>query len=137
LAHIVDSLYKVPESVVISQWILESKWGLCSLGAENYFGHSYAATKKYLQHPRYVVRMDKILVNGKWIPKRTRFSRYQNIAESFLVHGKYIAGSPLYRDAFKHVNSPEKFARSIAKTYALDPEYGLKLVTLMRRYKLN
>ncbi len=43
----IDSLYHVPEGVVIAQWILESKWGLADLGANNYLGHTFAATKKF------------------------------------------------------------------------------------------
>jgi flagellar protein FlgJ len=136
LAQIVDSLYKVPKGVVIAQWVLESKWGLCSLGANNWFGHTYAATKKYLKNPQYVIRTDRYLLNGKWTKRQMRFSRYQDLAESFLVHGMYLSASPLYRDAFDHVNSPELFARTIAKKYAADPDYAIKLITLMRRYQL-
>lgn len=136
LARIIDSLYKVPKGVVIAQWILESKWGLCDLGANNYFGHTYAATKKYLKNPQYVIRTDRYLVNGKWTKRQMRFSRYQDLAESFLVHGMYLSASPLYRDAFNHVNSPELFVRIIAKKYAADPDYAIKLITLMRRYQL-
>jgi flagellar protein FlgJ len=136
LARIIDSLYKVPKGVVIAQWILESKWGLCDLGANNFFGHTYAATKKYLKNPQYVIRIDRYLLNGEWIKRQMRFSRYQDLAECFLVHGMYLSASPLYQDAFNHVNSPELFARIIAKKYAADPDYAIKLITLMRRYQL-
>ncbi|MBN1186826.1 MAG: glucosaminidase domain-containing protein [Bacteroidales bacterium] len=136
LAAIVDSIYKIPKGVICAQFILESKWGLCSLGAENYFGHTYAATKKYLKNPQYVIRTDRYLLNGKWTKRQMRFSRYQDLAECFLVHGMYLSVSPLYRDAFNHVNSPELFARIIAKKYAADPDYAIKLITLMRRYQL-
>jgi flagellum-specific peptidoglycan hydrolase FlgJ len=53
------------------------------------------------------------------------------------MYGRYISGSPLYRSAFKPGNSPEKFARELAKHYAADLDYALKLIILMRKYKLN
>jgi flagellum-specific peptidoglycan hydrolase FlgJ len=136
LAMHIESTYKIPKGVVIAQWILESKWGLCDLGANNYFGHTYAATRQYLEQPQYVAKQDKKFVNGVAIPVIVRFASYRDIAECFEIHGKYLQGSLLYQSAFK-TNSPEKFARSISKHYAEDPDYAIKLIALMRRYKLE
>lgn len=107
-----DSVYKIPKGVVIAQWILESKWGLCNLGAENYFGMTLAAVKKYLPKPKYVIQPDIKFVNGTVIRERVRFARFKNIAECFSVHAQYIAGSKLYANAFKFSKRPERFARS-------------------------
>jgi hypothetical protein len=137
LASHIEAYCKIPKGVVIAQWILESKWGLCSLGAENYFGMTLAAVKKYMQQPKYVIQQDKRFVNGIAIPEIVRFARFKNIAECFNVYGQYIQGSKLYANAFKHSDQPEKFAMELAKHYAADPEYAIKLVTLMRRYKLE
>jgi hypothetical protein len=136
LARRVQSLYLVPEGVVIAQWILESKWGLADLGANNYFGHTYAATKKYYAHPRFVLKQDKQYVSGTALLVHVRFARYSSVAECFEVHGKYLSGSAYYRDAFKQ-NSAERFARSLASHYAADPDYALKLITIMKRYQLQ
>lgn len=135
LARRVDSLYHVPEGVVLAQWILESKWGLADLGANNYFGHTYAATKKFSAHPRYVWKVDRQYAGGIVRRVHVRFARYTDIAECFDVHGRYLSTSALYHDAFKE-SSPERFARSLAVHYAADPDYAIKLVTLMRRYRL-
>jgi len=135
LARRVQLLYHVPEGVVVAQWILESKWGLADLGANNYFGHTYAATKKFYSPSRFVLKQDKQYVNGNVKLVRVRFARYTDIAQCFDVHGKYLSASVYYRDAFKQT-SPEKFARSLAKHYAADPDYALKLITIMHRYKL-
>jgi flagellar protein FlgJ len=135
LARRVQSLYHVPEGVVVAQWILESKWGLADLGANNYFGHTYAATKRFYSPSHFVLKQDKQYVNGIVKLVHVRFARYTDIAQCFDVHGKYLSTSVYYRDAFKKT-SPEKFARSLAKHYAADPDYALKLITIMRRYKL-
>lgn len=136
LARRVQLLYHVPEGVVLAQWILESKWGLADLGANNYFGHTYAATKKFYSPSRYVLKLDKQHVNGIAHTVHVRFARYTGIAQCFEVHGKYLSASAYYRDAFKQT-SAEKFARSLARHYAADPDYALKLITIMRRYQLQ
>jgi hypothetical protein len=136
-AERIDSLFRIPKGVTISQWILESKWGLANLRAQNYFGLTFAAVNKYMPHPAYVVRMDLVSIKGRPAkPLPVQFAKFKSMEQCFLVYGKYLTGSPLYADAFR-TRSPQKFARTVAKHYAQDPSYGLKLVTIMRRYDLE
>lgn len=137
LAVMVEEQYKVPHAVTLAQFILESRWGKNDLGANNVFGHTFAATKKFMSAPRYVIRRDKVSVNGILVegPQR-KFSRYATIEECFNVHGQYLSQSEMYRAAF-YTSSPENFARVIALRYAQDPEYAVKLIAIMRRYKLE
>jgi len=51
------------------------------------------------------------------------------------VHGKYLSRSERYKRAFRQT-SPEGFAREMARRYATDPDYGLKIIAIMRRYEL-
>jgi len=136
LSHRLQSLYQIPKGVVLAQWALESSWGRNNLGVSNYFGHTFAATKRFMSNPRYVMRSELIHTAGQITSgKPTSFSAYSSIAECFDVHGQYLSRSPLYVNAFKQ-QSPEAFAREIAKRYATDPDYALKLIAIMRRYKL-
>jgi len=137
LARRVDSVYRVPKGVVISQWILESRWGTRDLGTENYFGHSYAAVRSLMKNPRFVWRRDKIMVEGKITTgPPVRFAQYNDMAECFDTHGKYLSRSTRYKRAFS-TNSPESFAKALSEGgYASDPGYAVKLVVIMRRYRL-
>jgi flagellum-specific peptidoglycan hydrolase FlgJ len=66
-----------------------------------------------------------------------QFAEFKNIAECFDVHAKYLSSSRRYAKAFA-VRSPEKFVKELAAAgYAQDPEYALKLITIMRRHYLN
>ena len=136
LAKLVQQQSGVPCQVTLAQFALESRFGLNNLGASNYFGHCFAATKQYMTIPSYVVRYDWVPINGILVRRQVRFADYKDITEAFIVHGKYLAGSEYYRDAFKWVKSPEKFARELAKHYAADKSYAMKLILIMRRYKL-
>jgi len=136
LAAMVQERYGVPSAVTLAQWALESGFGTRNLGASNYFGHTFAATKRFIAKPEFVVRRDVVSVNGELVPGAPRkFTSYKNIVECFDVHGRYLSGSDLYKAAFL-TSTSENFARVIAMRYAQDPNYALKLITIIRRYKL-
>lgn len=136
LAEMVQKQYGVPSAVTLAQWALESGFGKRNLGASNYFGHTFAATKKYQKSPGFVVRNDVVSVNGILVPgPKRKFTSYKNIAECFDVHGRYLSGMEMYRAAF-YTSSAENFVRVIALRYAQDPNYAVKLITIIRRYKL-
>ncbi|MBI2427487.1 MAG: glucosaminidase domain-containing protein, partial [Ignavibacteriales bacterium] len=60
LASIIDSKYKIPASVTLAQWALESSWGKNNLGVSNYFGHTFPATGRFTQLNRWVTRTETI-----------------------------------------------------------------------------
>ena len=137
LATHIETQFGIPRGVICAQWILESKWGLCNLRAENYFGLTLAAVKKYMVRPRYVIRQDRRFVNGIAIRENVRFAKFKDIVECFEIYGQYMRDSRLYVNAFKYSEQPERFSMELAKYYAADPDYGTKLIALMRRYKLE
>lgn len=138
LAQGLDSLYHIPTGVTIAQWILESRWGLSELGVSNYFGHTFAAVKSYMDEPSFVIRRERVMRGDSIVAGRAvSFARYRTIAECFDVHGKYLSGSARYSSAFKQTSS-ERFARALSKAgYATDPDYALKLIAIMRRHNLG
>lgn len=136
LAMLVQERYQVPASVTLAQWALESRWGKNNLGVSNYFGHTFPATKRFIAPDAFVLRRDVVAKNGVLLPGPPRkFASYKNIAECFDVHGRYLSQSEMYRAAF-YTSTPENFARVIALRYAQDPDYSVKLITIIRRYKL-
>ncbi len=137
LARMVEEQYGVPSGVTISQFILESQWGKKDLGVNNVFGHTLAAVKQYMTTPRSVVRRELIHRNGMNVSgKPTSFAAYNNLRDAFETHGRYLSGSRLYKAAFAYKSQPEMFAKIIAIHYATDTDYALKLITIIRRYKL-
>lgn len=136
LAQHVHDRYKIPKGVVLAQWALESRWGLSAFGASNYFGHTFSAVKSYMPDPKFILLREKVMKDGRITAGSiVRFARYRNIAECFDVHGLYLSRSSLYKRAFEQT-SPEDFARELAKRYATDPDYALKLIVIMKRYQL-
>ena len=133
-----DSLYQIPKGIVCAQFILESKWGVCNLGANNFFGLTYAAVKNYMPKQSFVWRMDLHADNNGFLTRRVpvRFARFASMGQCFETYGKYLAGSKLYKSAFKQ-KSAEKFVRVLARHYAEDPDYAIKLILIMRRYNLE
>jgi flagellum-specific peptidoglycan hydrolase FlgJ len=126
----------MPKGVVLAQWALESRWGMSALGASNYFGHTFLAVKRFMAEPSFVSVREKVMRGGRMVLGDTvRFARYRNMAECFSVHGRYVSQSGMYASAFK-TRSPEDFARELAKRYATDPSYAIKLIVIMRRYGL-
>ncbi|MDP1675666.1 MAG: glucosaminidase domain-containing protein [Bacteroidota bacterium] len=129
LAKIYSEKYNIPASVYLAQWALESSWGKNNLGVSNYLGHTFGATGKFSSLNKSVTRTETI---GN---KRTlQFTVYKNIDECFDVHGKYLTTSKHFRAAF-YTNSAENFVRALS-VYAEDGQYALKLITIIRRYKL-
>jgi hypothetical protein len=135
LARIIDSLYHVPKGVTVAQWILESRWGMNDLRASNYFGHTYNAVRRFMDAPDFTIARERAVKSGiiTW-GDSVRFARYNNIRACFDTHGRYLSRSERFKSAFMQ-NSQENFALLLTQ-YATDPDYGLKLVTIMKRYQL-
>lgn len=133
LADTVQARYGVPPPVTLAQFALESGFGLRHLGAQNYFGHTYPF-RHAVPPASFVVRNTREFVNGEWVIQRRRFAAYKNIEHSFDAHGRLLVN--VYASALQYNDDPASFARVIAKRYATDPDYALKLITIMKRYKL-
>jgi flagellum-specific peptidoglycan hydrolase FlgJ len=137
LAHRIQSLYRIPKGVTLAQWALESNWGRNNLGVSNYFGHTWLAVLPFKKDSSFVLRREKVkMETGLATGQVVRFASYKSIAECFDMHGRYVSQSGRYRSAFA-TKSPEAFARQLSRCgYATDPDYGLKLVAIIRRYRL-
>ncbi len=125
----------VPAAVTIAQAILESDWGqsLLSTKGQNYFG--IKATKG--PGPAGVLNMNTWeVMGGANVTVNAGFKAYNNLYESVMDHGHFLADNARYAAAFK-TSDPNEFARRIhAAGYATDPAYSTKLINLMTKFNL-
>jgi flagellum-specific peptidoglycan hydrolase FlgJ len=124
--------YGVPASVTIAQAIVESGWGESQLATQdhNLFGIKGAGPAGSHPLPTWEY------VNGQQVTTTSQFRVYRNTAESIDDHGRLLATSPYYRQAMADRRNPDAFAASLTGVYATDPDYGGKLISLMKRYDL-
>jgi flagellum-specific peptidoglycan hydrolase FlgJ len=118
--------------VTVAQFLLESDWGRHGIGtANNFFG-----IKARDGEPSVSVETTEY-VNGKPVKVQQRFRAYGSMAESFADHARLICdrtvdGRKIYAAALGHPSDPIAFAHALTGVYATDPEYGNKLVAIMR-----
>lgn len=136
--------YRVPIAMTLAQTILETGGGRIAAGANNYFGIKARASDArgvyawgenasgcVLKKTREAER------DGSLVITIGAFRAYSSLENSILDHGDLLTGNPVYRGAFRYTNDAKRFAREIARFYATDPKYALKLLELMKRYKLE
>ena len=124
--------YGVPAAVTIAQAIEESDWGLSELATKdhNLFGIKGIGPAGTDAQPTQEYQ------NGQWVTGIATFRVYHNLAESIDDHGKLLATSGYYQHAMAVRQVPNAFANALTGVYATDPDYGAKLISLMRRYNL-
>ena len=126
----------VPASVTLAQAILESDWGTSALArlASNYFG----IKARQRPGPAGVVWMDTWeVVDGRSITVKEPFRAYNNVAESFVDHGRFFIENSRYAKALQYAVDPKAFAKLIHQAgYASDPGYATKLTGLMDKFDL-
>ncbi|MGN6175990.1 MAG: glucosaminidase domain-containing protein, partial [Streptosporangiaceae bacterium] len=124
--------YGVPASVTIAQAIVESGWGESQLATQDHNLFGIKGTGPAGSHPLPTWEY----VNGQQVTTTSQFRVYRNTAESVDDHGRLLATSPYYRQAMADRRNPDAFAASLTGVYATDPDYGAKLISLMKRYDL-
>ena len=123
--------YKIPASITIAQWALESGWGAhMPKDSNNPFG-----IKARTGEP-YVSAKTIEFINGRRVTIIAKFRKFSSLREAFEAHGSLIAKSSRYRRAMSTVGDPDAFARALSGIYATDPNYGESLISLMKSYKL-
>lgn len=151
----------VPALVSMAQWAIESGWGAHSPG-NNCFGvKTYPGCLQQLLKtnewftPTEAARFLKKLAGRKAekvtiIPPRKDkrelyhcedwFAAFSSLTDCFVKHGQLLSEGQPYMKAFaglKAHGDAELFAQEIAPIYATDPDYGVKILTLMRSDKIR
>jgi flagellum-specific peptidoglycan hydrolase FlgJ len=124
--------YGVPAAVTIAQAIDESGWGRSHLAANDHNLFGIKGTGPAGSDPQPTQEYD----NGRLVTRTAAFRVYHDVAQSIDDHGKLLATSEYYRQPMADRQDPNAFAAALTGVYATDPDYGAKLIRLMRRYNL-
>jgi flagellar protein FlgJ len=139
----------VPALAILSQAALESGWGEKAPG-NMFFGIRAGANwkgKRQLIVTREVhtskdVKYPEIISitrrpDGKYDYRvKGWFRAYDNAAESFADHGRFLRANPRYRKAFE-TTDPVKFVEAVAAAgYATDPNYANVLKSIIVSLKV-
>lgn len=131
----VESETGISRQIIITQAEHESGAGNSGLSL-NYFNlFGIKANPKWIQSGKaYVTLLTKEVVNGQTITTRANFRKYSSFYESMRDWAQFIKTN--YPEAFKAgvKNDIRGFTEGLKKgifgSYATDPNYGAKLVTL-------
>lgn len=120
--------YNIPASITLAQGMLESDYGNSDLAqsSKNHFGikcHTqWSGDSTYYDDDE----------------EQECFRVYESVYDSFRDHGEFILNRKWYKPLFHlSVYDYESWAQGLNQYgYATDPEYHLKLVDIIERYKL-
>jgi hypothetical protein len=123
--------WKIPTSVTLAQWALESGWGQhMPPGSFNPFGMKAANGQPF------VAVSTREVLHGQSVTVIARFRKFASFDEAFDQHGQLLATRPPYAHAMTLVGNPNAFADALTGVYATDPEYGTLLKSLMQSHNL-
>jgi flagellum-specific peptidoglycan hydrolase FlgJ len=121
--------WKVPASVTLAQWVVESAWGAAMPpNSNNPFGIKATADQPGVESPT------REVVSGNSVTIMARFRRFESVAEAFDQHGKLLATNPTYQPAMTLVQDVDAFADALTGVYATDPQYGFTLKWVIHNY---
>lgn len=124
--------WRIPASVTLAQWIVESAWGAAMPpDSNNPFGIKALASQPAVES------MTREVVDGKSVYITARFRRFDSMIEAFELHGQLLATAAPYRNAMTLVQDPEQFADALTGVYATDPKYGTTLKWVINTYGLR
>lgn len=124
--------WKVPTSVSLAQYALESAWGSKDLGAHNYFGMKVRAGK----NDPFVTKQTREVIGGKSVMVAAKFRSFPSEEAAFDAHGELLGAAPVYANARSKLPDVDAFADALTGVYATDPNYGHALKNLMLVSKL-
>jgi flagellum-specific peptidoglycan hydrolase FlgJ len=125
--------WRVPASVSLAQWALESSWGRhMPEGSNNPFGIKARLNPNNIPIDPYV-DADTSEVLGKQVVHITApFRKFASLADAFDYHADLLATAHVYANAMAVKAKPDAFAQALTGRYATDPGYGRKLIQVMQ-----
>lgn len=123
---------KIPASVALGQWALESGWGKSMPpGSNNPFGIKAVAGQPSIS------ALTREVVRGKSVFLQQPFRKFDSLADAFLSHNDLLANSRYYAAARKVLPSVPQFVALMAKSYATDPNYARSLMAVINGSNLT
>ena len=118
--------WKIPASISLAQWALESGWGRhMPPGSNNPFGMKARAGDPFV-----TVRTREQDRDGHDYFIEAAFRNCGSIAEAFDAHGALL-NKPAYARARAALPDPDRFADALTGVYASDKRYGKALRAVM------
>lgn len=121
--------WKVPASVSLAQWALESNYGRSEpAGSNNPFGIKAIAGQPF------VTSWTHETLNGVYQAIPQHFARFASLEDAFDAHGRLLATSHYYVKA-QHETDPDRFAMDLQGIYATGipgHPYGAALIAIMK-----
>lgn len=132
--------YRVPASVSMAQWAIESGWGTHSPGY-NPFGMK---PRKGMNDPQQMLQTHEF-VKGKDIIVMQPFRKFPSISAAFDAHAQLLASAPVYAPAMQCIphdacptpEAVDRFIDKMAPRYATDPLYASKLKSMIKTHDLG
>ena len=119
--------YKIPASIILAQAVLESQAGqsFIALAGNNHFGlkcTDWRGLCIYKNDDR----------------KNDCFRKYLNVSDSFEDHSRFLSERNYYKPLFNlNITDYKAWARGLKQCgYATDPQYEMKLIQIIEKYKL-
>ena len=122
----------LPADLTIAQWADESGWGVHSPG-NNCFGIK-AATGETLATEEYVHSSQQPITEGQ------TFQVFPTLTDCFARHAQLITTFKPYGPAWAQYQKDKQigpFIQRVAKVYATDPNYALKLINIRAMPEVN
>ena len=124
--------WKVPASVTLAQWAVESAWGASMPpDSNNPFGIKAVGGQPGVDAGT------REVIGGQDISIVAKFRRFESLAEAFDLHGKLLATNKVYAPAMALAADPDAFADALTGVYATDPKYGYTLKWVMKNYNFT
>jgi hypothetical protein len=121
--------WKVPASVTLAQWAVESAWGAAMPpGSNNPFGIKAVGDQPAVESAT------REVYSGQSVTIQAKFRKFDSLDQAFDLHGRLLATSPVYATAMKKNEDPEAFADALTGVYATDPQYGTTLKYVIKTY---
>lgn len=119
--------WRVPASVSLAQYGIESAWGHYEPpGSNNGFGIQALPGLPSVAAKSHEYR------GGYLIPVTEHFAVFASIADAFDKHAELLATARVYRAAMAFPNDPDNFVKAMAHIYASAKNYESALLGIMK-----
>jgi flagellum-specific peptidoglycan hydrolase FlgJ len=122
--------WRVPASVSLAQWAIESAWGAHAPG-NNPFG-----IKAMPGYPVQVFATHEV-IHGHVMPCEQRFAAFADLAQAFDCHARLIASAPVYAGAMCALPQVPQFVTLMAAHYATAPNYAATIMAVIGQHDLT
>jgi flagellum-specific peptidoglycan hydrolase FlgJ len=126
--------YKVPASVSLAQWAIESGWGKrMPPGSNNPFGMKV----RHKRNDPFVEVRTREVFNGKSVFIMAKFRKFASMEEAFFAKGLLLSTAKVYAKAFAKLPDVDAFIETFGPIYATDPTYVRLIKSVIASNKLR